>query len=271
MARTTLFLLMALLFAPQFAVSAQIPSAAELTQRIEALAAQREEDIPIRRQQARRVESDLSRFIIHQLETRPSIAQCDLQDQLRKLFGTEHPLECQRDDPDSGGAPQVFTTTEAALRRQVVVTYALSLGCMGKGCTVPVFENYVYEHGKAQRTTRLDSMLNGYLTRRELLAWYPDEEQYWVLLSAMMSGSSGRLLGRQAFLLQIGIDSVKIRWQTPILGNLNVHAHQMALRWEVDYVDDSLYPNGPDKQVLDVYQLNYASQTFRRIIHYHEK
>ncbi|MBV8863818.1 MAG: hypothetical protein JO210_00290 [Acidobacteriaceae bacterium] len=172
----------------------------------------------------------------------------------------EHPDYCQGFDLNLDDEPHIFTSAwgEKTSRRQVVIVYGLWFGCMVPGWTVTVFENYLWENGKAGRTS--DNMLSGYLTQTELLTSYPDKEQYWVLVSAMMAGCSGRLLPRQALLLQIGVDGVKIIWQTPVLGDLTAHAHQSDGRWEVSYVDDSLYPNGTDEQVLDVYQLSYTSQ-----------
>jgi hypothetical protein len=52
---------------------------------------------------------------------------------------------------------------------------------------------------------------------------------------------------------------------------MEIHTHHRDLGWEIGYVDNSSYPSGPDKQVLDVYRLDYNSQMFRRIIHYHDK
>ena len=72
-------------------------SAADLKRKIQALSAPREEETPIRRQQALRVEDDIGRFIVHQLQNQPSIMQCDLQKQLRDLFGDLYPVDCQQE------------------------------------------------------------------------------------------------------------------------------------------------------------------------------
>lgn len=249
---------------------AQTRSDTGITNKISALAEGRVEEIPIRRKHAYAVENALSDYIIHQLSANPSMTQCELQTRLRALFGSDPKLECQGSEQDLIDSPRVFANAQAA-PRQVVVIYNLWLGCMGEGCTVPVFESYSCGRGIARRTIRLDTMLSGYSTHPELLAWFPDKEQYWVLLSAIMTGASGRVLPYQAFLVQIGTDSVKILWKTQVVGNLEIHTHRSDLGWEIGYVDNSLYPNGPDKQVLDVYRLDYNSQTFRRIIHYHDK
>lgn len=249
----------------------QPPAEAEFRQSIERLSTPRDQEVSERQRDARRLERGISRFIVRQLEMNPSIAQCDLQHNLRKLFEAENPNECQAGEASDRGTAQVFTTLPRNWPRQVVVTYELYLGCMGPGCTVPVFENYMCANGKAQRTAHLDSILNGYTTTRELLTWYADKKKFWILMQSMMTGSSGRLLGRQAMILQIGADSIKAIWRTPTLADLYAHVNRYGDRWEVDYVDASLYPNGPDKQVIDIYQLNYRAQTFRRIIHYREK
>jgi hypothetical protein len=157
---------------------AQVLAAEELKKKIAALSVPREEEILERRKTAQIVENDLSRFIVHGLQTRSANGECDVERQLRNLFNEESSVACHGADSGLTEAPQVFMQEIGAGRRQVIVMYELYLACMVEGCTVPVFENYLYENGKARRTVRLDSFLNGYLTQRELLGSSAETHQF---------------------------------------------------------------------------------------------
>ena len=85
-----------------------------------------------------------------------------------------------------------------------------------------------------------------------------------------MSGSSGRLLGLQALLIQIGAESIEVRWRSPVLADLDVHRVESSERWELEYVDDSLCPNGPDKKVIEVYRFDEGTGKVQRLLRYHE-
>ena len=88
---------------------------------------------------------------------------------------------------------------------------------------MPVFESYLFEEHRAWRTARRHTLLNGYMTETEFIDSPQDTDQSWVLMRAVLSGSSGRLIRGQALLLRINAESIDICWRSPSVADLQAY------------------------------------------------
>ena len=84
-----------------------------------------------------------------------------------------------------------------------------------------------------------------------------------------MSGASGRALGGTAGVFEIGPEGGKLVWSAPpLVCNVQAHAHASDLRWEIEYVDVKLFYDGqPKATLLDIYQVDWRSHSYHRLVH----
>jgi hypothetical protein len=170
---------------------------------------------------------------------------------------------------DALDVPKVFASDWGpnADQRQIVVGYWLSLGAMG--ATLVTLESYVWDKdgNKVHRTSRGGGELKGCRAGFQQLAWYPTTDEYWIMVSGIPLGWSGRTYGGKAFLYSVRIDRVRLVWASGDLPSLRVQTNELG--WEASYADaDSFYGNLPNPNVFDVYKFNYDAHTFERVIRY---
>ena len=219
-------------------------------------------DIAQRHRKAQQVRGQISDFIVRQLEQAPFISQRLLETQLQKIIGPE-PWD-SRDDCDS--PTKVFTSDPGpqTTRRQVVVAYSLDSGFMGLRGITTVLESYLWENGKARRTTQGGSELDGHTLHVQQAHWFTDE--YWILAWGQVIGENGRCIGGKAIVYRVAVDSITVGWQSsPAACSLT--AQRNSIGWEVDYGDKKLvYGDDPHPRYFDVYSVD-LTKTFARMIH----
>ena len=239
----------------------------ELSREVRTLTAPLKSSLQLQERQrdGNRVRDHISEFIVRQLEAMPAISQRQLRTQLYKILCSGAVDECDA----CTGPPYAFAADwgPKTTRRQVVVVYVLSLGFIGPNGTLTVVETYLWEKGKANRSSGGGSEFDGYISNFQQVGWHPDTEEYWVLAWGTLEGSSGRGLSGRAAVYRVAADSVKTVWFAPLL--LNVSAQRNAVGWEVNYADkDRLYENDPHPWVLDIYSFDYAGRTYSRVVRY---
>jgi hypothetical protein len=199
----------------------------------------------------------ISSFIIRQIQAYPSIDQEVLQKQLDEAFG-------------DGPGPRVFALPGDQSPRIFVVTYCW-IGFNGKGGSETILESYIWEKEKGVHlgASLIPASLSGFKTGQEKVCWFPEPDTYWVLVSGPAGGASGRVISGTAAVFEIGPDKVKALWTaSPLIGSINAYVPPISCRWEVEYSDvKRVYGNLPHSTLLDVYQVDYAKRTFRRLVH----
>jgi hypothetical protein len=220
------------------------------------------------------IRRDVGAFIIRQIEVYPSISECDLQKQLASAFAVKND-GC---GPRAGdvGIPRVFAESWGpnSIRRVFVVTY-LWFGFYGNGGSETVLESYVWERDRGVHlgTGVVPASFSGLLTQAEQVCWfigsdkYPDK--YWVLISGIVGGASGRVHGGSASLFEIGTEGERVVWSAPQgIGNVRAYVPPLSLRWEIEYADvKRSYGDLPNATLLDIYQVDFSKQTYHRIAH----
>jgi len=218
-----------------------------------------------------KVRKTVGEFIVRQIEAYPAISNCDLQRQLTRSFGIWED-DCGGTSEPFSGVPRVLSGVwgSKSMRRIFVVTYAW-FGFHGKGGSETFLESYVWERdrGVHRGAGMVATAFSGYLTQTEEVCWYPDPDRFWVLVSGMVGGASGRVLGGTAAVYEVGPDKITQLWSAqPGIGNVAAHAHRASVRWEIEYADvKRTYADLPHATLLDIYQIDYAKHTFRRLVH----
>jgi hypothetical protein len=217
---------------------------------------------------------DVGNFIVRQIEADPAIAECDLQKQLAAAFAIDED-GCSGQSRDDG-APRVFAEPwgPASTRRIYVITY-LWFGFLGKGGSETVLESYVWERdrGVHRGAGIVPASFSGLLTQTENVCWFsgPDKfpDTYWLLVSGVMGGGSGHVIAGSAAVFEIGSEGANAIWNAPQdIGNVKAYVPPHSLRWKIEYTDaNRFYGVLPHATLLDVYQVDFAKQTFRRIVH----
>jgi hypothetical protein len=215
-----------------------------------------------------RMRYHIGTFVTRQIEAYPSISECALQKQLASAFEIED--DCS--GPPEREAPRVFAQSwgPKSTRRVFVLTY-LWFGFYGKGGSETILESYVWErdHGVHRGAGMVPAALSGLLTQAEDVSWFPNPDRTWVLISGTVGGGSGRVLGGSAAVFEIGPEQTKTIWTAPpSIGNLRAYTPPWSLRWEIEYADVKRFYEGlPNAELLDIYQIDYPTQTFRRLVH----
>jgi len=192
------------------------------------------------------------------METYPSIPECALQKQLASAFEIED--DCS--GPPEREAPRVFAQSwgPKSTRRVFVVTY-LWFGFyglpLGTGPRCP------------SRFGMVPATLSGFITQAEDVCWFANPDRTWVLISGTVGRGSGRVLGGSAAIFEIGPEQARAIWAAPpSIGNLRAYSPPGSLRWEIEYADIKRFYGGlPNAELLDIYQIDYPTQTFRRLVH----
>jgi hypothetical protein len=208
----------------------------------------------------------ISVFIVDQLNAMPSISSSQLRAQLRAIVPACLPSEvCGESRP-----PYVFKPAwgPKVEHIQVVVAYVIETGtAAGPGITV--LENYVWEKDRGtRRTARGGSEFDAYGIYLEQVMWWPQDNEYWVLVWGTLRGASGRGLSGRAAVYRVAVDGVSIV-SLRSSKMVNVVAQKNDIGWEVNYDDpERLYGGLPNARVLDVYKLGFTSRTHQRVVHY---
>lgn len=207
-------------------------------------------------------------FITSQIEAYPSIPKRDLQKQLTIAFAKED--DGCRPGPQSQ-FPRVFAEPWGpnSTQRVFVVTYVW-FGFYGKGGSETILESYVWDRdqGVHRGAGVVPASLSGLLTESQEVCWFPNPVRYWVLVSGVVGGASGRVLLGSAAVIEVGPEQVKTVWIAPAsIGNVRAYTPPGSLRWEIEYADVKRFYGGlPNATLLDIYQVDYIKQSFRRLI-----
>jgi hypothetical protein len=110
---------------------------------------------------------------------------------------------------------------------------------------------------------------SGLLTQTEEVCRFVVPDKYWVLVSGIVGGASGRVLGGSAAVFEIGCEEEKVVWSAPPgIGNVSVYIPPLSLRWEIEYTDvKRFYGDLPNARLLDIFQVDFTKQTYRQIVH----
>jgi hypothetical protein len=83
-----------------------------------------------------------------------------------------------------------------------------------------------------------------------------------------VGGTSGPVLAGSAAVFEIGSEEAKTIWNvSPLIGNVHAYTPPLSLRWEIEYADVNRFLGGlPHATLLDIYQIDFAKRTFRRIV-----
>jgi len=215
---------------------------------------QREKNAEQREKDARRVQHDISEFIVRQWETMPSISGRLLETQLRRIFGAEPWDVCHVCD----NPPHVYALDWGpnTTKRAAIVAYSLSSGFMGPHGNTTVIESYLWENGKARLVASGGREFDAHSFHTQQVAWYTRPYEYSVLVWGQMINQNGRCISGKAAVYRVTLDSVSPVWQSsPAACNLSAHAN--SLGWEVDYGDRKLvYGDDPHPRFFDVYAVD---------------
>jgi hypothetical protein len=213
---------------------------------------------------------DIGNFVIRQIGAYPSISACDLQKQLDSVFAEQD--DCCARLASASGAPHVFVNSSGpkTIQRVFVVTYSW-FGFYGKAGSQTVLECYVWEPDRDAHLAAglVPASFSGLLTNTGDLSWFPNLDRYWILVSGTAGGASGRVLPGSAAVFEIGPDRVRTVWTAPLgIGNVVAHPLPDSHRWEIQYADTKrFYSNLPKASFLDIYQVDYTSRAFHRLVH----
>ncbi|HMC58437.1 MAG TPA: hypothetical protein VKJ01_04515 [Candidatus Solibacter sp.] len=204
-------------------------------------------------------------FIIRQVEAYQTISPEDLQRHLRSAFGGTL----------SGWISGPRVIAESAGPRTTHRTFVIAYGWYGfygKGGSETILESFVWDQGRGAHLGAglVPVAFSGFLTEQEAVCWFPDPSTYWVLVSGQVGGASGRVLRGAAAVFEISPEQVKTVWTAPPgIGNVSAYVPLSGVpRWEIEYVDaKKFYSDLPNSRLLDVFQVDYAKRTFRRLIH----
>jgi hypothetical protein len=220
-------------------------------------------EVETHRRMARTVRGQITAFVIHQLEVMPAISALELQQQLRRVLCVNNSEQCGT----GNNPPNVFAEPWGPKtdRRQIVIAYLLDLGFISGSDSV--IESYEWNDGKARLAAEGGEDMNGRQLTFKRLAWYPDDEEYWILASGPTYGWSGRAFPGRAVLYRVGVNTgIRALWSRS-LPNLKVQLNELG--WEASYVDrERFYHDLPKPSVFDVYRFDYAKRQFSRVIHY---
>jgi hypothetical protein len=132
-----------------------------------------------------------------------------------------------------------------------------------------VLESYTWERDQGAHLDIgiVPAALSGLVTEAEQVSWFPNPATYWILVSGVVGGSSGRVIGGSAALFEISPQQTKTPWRAaPNIGNIVAYAH--SGRFEIEYADGKrFYTNLPHARLLDIYQVDYTKRTLRRLVH----
>lgn len=220
-----------------------------------------------------RLRREVSRFVSNQIEAYPSISECDLQKQLVTAFAIEID-GCPESQPTSDvPVPRVFAEPwgPRTKSRVFAVSYGW-FGFYGTDGSQTVLESYVWnsDRGVSPGSGIVPSVFSGLITQTEQVCWFPDPSRHWLLVFGTVGGSSGRTLGGSAAVFEIGPQQTRVVWTAPPnIGDVMAYAHTLSLRWEIEYTDTKRFYGGlSDAKLLDIYQVDWAKRTFRRLIHH---
>ncbi len=101
------------------------------------------------------------------------------------------------------------------------------------------------------------------------VCWFPDPDRQWVLISGVVGGASGQVLGGSAAVFEIGPEQIRTIWSARAgIGNVKAFVPPGSLRWEIEYVDGKgTYSGTAHARLLDIYQLDDTNQSFRLLVH----
>jgi hypothetical protein len=225
----------------------------------------------LRREVVATLRREVGSFISRQIEIYPSISKCELEKQLDSAFAVKED-GCGELQDGGIGDPRVFVEPWGpnATKRVFIVTYGW-WGFYGKGGSETVLESYVWEKGNQVRHEAglIPASFSGMITRTQEVCRFFNPDKYWVLVSGTVGGASGRALTGSAALYEVGTEEIKTLWSAPPgIGNVRAYALVPSQRWEIEYVDlKRFYDNLPNASLLDIYQIDYAKQTFRLLVH----
>jgi hypothetical protein len=173
------------------------------------------------------LQTNVTQFVIEQLEAEPRLERSQLRDQLKRVFGLA-PVEASgKDDRLGPYVPYVFRSPPSWASNEAgqIVWAVVYFGAVhdGMGGSRMVVDSYAVEGGRARLAGRGGLEMSDYGGRIEEIR-NPSPNSLSLLIHGTLAWSSGHELPAKAILYGVSPAGVRTIWQTPTLPGLNASA-----------------------------------------------